>query len=595
MDVHTRLGALRRTMRKHRIDAYFVPNADPHQSEYAPECWERRAWMSGFTGSAGDLLVGKDEAWLWTDGRYFLQAERQLDGSGITLMRQGVTGVPSVEGLLKKTLRKRRRLGVDPRVVTPARARSLAAALADVGAELVLVDDNLVDAVWTEQPDSPASPMMVLENAYAGESVANKLKRVRGEMRERGADAMVVTMLDAIAWLFNIRAQDVAYNPVAVAYAVVTLDHATLFTNLERMSGRVRRHLGNRVTMAPYADTAAELQRLGRRKATVWLDESSASRWVLDQVAGADVVSAALPIGRMKARKNATELSGMRAAHVRDGVAMVRFLFWLEEAVPAGGQTELTVATQLEAFRSEGEHFQGLSFPTIAGYKEHGAIIHYGVTAASAKKLRPQGIFLLDSGAQYLDGTTDITRTLLLGGRATRAQKRNYTLVLKGHIALATARFPAGATGARLDTFARQYLWAAGLDYAHGTGHGVGAFLNVHEGPQSISPRSQSAPLEVGNIQSNEPGFYEPGAYGIRIENLVEVVQDTEISSEGQSFLGFDTLTLCPIDTQLVDVTLLSDVERQWLNRYHRRVRKTLTPLLRKPERTWLAKACARI
>ena len=595
MDVHTRLAALRKAMRKHRLDAYFVPNADPHQSEYAPACWSRRAWLSGFTGSAGDLLVAKRSAWLWTDGRYFLQAERQLDGSGITLMRQGVAGVATPEELLVQQFSKHARVGVDPRVVTPARARAFAAELAKVGAELVLVDDNLVDAIWDTQPAEPASPMMALAKTFAGETVAAKLKRVREAMQARGADAMVVTMLDAVAWLFNVRAQDVAYNPVAVAYAVVTKEHAALFTNVERLPNSVRRHLGNRVTAAPYAAVADALQRLAKQRAHVWVDGASASRWVLEQLNGANVISAALPIARMKARKNATELAGMRSAHVRDGVAMVRFLHWLADAVPAGGQSELSVADRLEAFRREGEHFQGLSFPTIAGYREHGAVIHYGVTEATSKPLRPSGLFLLDSGAQYLDGTTDITRTLLLGGRASKQQKRNYTLVLKGHIALATARFPAGSTGARLDTFARQFLWQAGLDYAHGTGHGVGAFLNVHEGPQSISPRSQAAALEVGNVQSNEPGYYQPGAYGIRIENLVEVVRDEKLSSDAQEFLAFETLTLCPIDTQLVDVGLLTESERYWLNRYHQRVLKTLAPHLGKPERVWLKSVSAAI
>ena len=594
MDVHERLRELRKLMRKQRVDAYFIPNADPHQSEYAPACWERRAWFSGFTGSAGDLLVGTKNAWLWTDGRYFLQAERQLEGSDIELMRQGNAGVATLEKHLAG-LRQRARVGVDPRVISPARARAMEAALQEVDGTLVALDDNLVDQVWLAQPAMPASVMMPLARRFTGATVAQKLKALRSRMDEQGADALVVTMLDAIAWLFNVRASDVDYNPVAVAYAVVTKSSATLFTNLDRVSASVERHLGKHVGLRTYDDVGAALNRLAARRQSVWVDDATASRWVVDQLDGATLQLAASPISRMKARKNETELAGIRAAHVRDGVAMVRFLHWLSNNVANGDLSELSAATHLESLRAEGQHFQGLSFPTIAGYKEHGAIIHYGVTPESSKPLRPNGMFLLDSGAQYLDGTTDITRTILLGGKATRAQKQNFTRVLKGHIALAESRFPAGATGARLDTFARQFLWQAGLDYAHGTGHGVGAYLNVHEGPQSISPRGQSAPLEVGNIQSNEPGYYEPGQYGIRIENLVEVTRDEQLSANGTEFLRLETLTLCPIDTQLIDARLLTDAERKWLNSYHRRVRQTLSPLLQPADRRWLKTACGAI
>jgi Xaa-Pro aminopeptidase len=592
MEVRARLAALRAQMRVHKVDAYFVPNADPHQSEYAPECWNRRAWLSGFTGSAGDVLVGLDAAWLWTDGRYFLQAETQLRNSAIEMMRQGVAGVPSVEEQLQVVLSAGSRLGVDPRVVSPARAKLLGAAVARAGASLAFVDCNLVDAIWVDQPATPASEIKPLATRFAGESLRAKLRRIRTAMRARDVDAHVLTTLDAIAWIYNIRAADVQFNPVAVAYAVVTHDDAVLFTDQKRVTAGLRRHFAKHVSVADYADVAATLENMGAAGKRVWVDDTSASQWVLERLHGARPLFAASPVALMKAKKNATELKGIRAAHVRDGVAMVRFLHWLERIVATGQVSEMSAAQQLEAYRAEGEHFQGLSFPTIAGYGAHGAIIHYGVDTQSDVPLKPKGLFLLDSGAQYLDGTTDITRTLLLGARPRAAERDNFTRVLKGHIALAQARFPAGATGARLDTLARQFLWQAGLDYAHGTGHGVGAYLNVHEGPQSISPRAHSAPLEAGNVQSNEPGYYEPGQYGIRIENLVEVARDDSISAPGREFLCFRTLTVCPIDTRLVALKLMSKPELQWLNSYHAHVRKTLSPLLSATDRRWLVNAC---
>ena len=486
-------------------------------------------------------------------------------------------------------------MGVDPRVVSPAQADRLRDALAGAGAELVLVDDNLVDSIWTDRPALPASPMLALARRYTGDTLAAKLKRVRAHLDAAESDALVLTMLDAIAWTFNVRASDVTYNPVAVAYAVITRDGAQLFTQTSRVSPAVRRHFGNHVSVAPYEAFAAELGRLGKRKARVWVDGSTASRWVTDSLAGAKLHLAGSPISRMKSRKNETELAGIRAAHVRDGVAMVRFLAWLDQVGPAGQVTEMDVAAHLESLRAEGEHFQGLSFPTIAGFGPNGAVIHYHPTPATNRRIKAGGMLLLDSGAQYLDGTTDITRTMAIGKRPSAAQKRNFTRVLMGHIALATARFPVGSTGARLDTLARQYLWQDLRDYAHGTGHGVGAFLNVHEGPQSISHRPQAVPLEPGNVQSNEPGYYEDGKYGIRIENLVEVVPATTTRNKDTGFLEFNTLTLCPIDTSLIDLTLLSDAHRGWLNRYHARVRRTLSPLLDPAHKRWLSNACRRI
>ena len=587
-----RLARLRDAMREHEIAAYLVPSSDPHQSEYVPEHWARRQWMSGFTGSAGELVVGLEGGGLWTDGRYHLQARQQLRGSGLKLFPVGDRGVPTLEEHLAKTLPRGAAVGVDPAVVSMKRIRRIARKFAPAGVILKPIDENLVDAVRGPAPGRRArAPVAPLPTRFSGESSASRLRRVRRAMRGRKADALVVTTLDAIAWLFNVRGSDVAYNPVVIAYAVVTPDEAVLHVDRGKLDAAAEAHLRRTVRIEPYAGIRRTLRGLGRRKAAVWIDPETTSLMCARHLEGAKPIFAPSPIPRMKARKNAVELAGIRAAHRRDGAVMVRFLHWLERSVPAGGVTEMSAAAKLDGLRAAGERFRGLSFPTIAGYADHGAIIHYSVDEASDVPLRPEGLFLVDSGGHYLDGTTDVTRTLLLGGRPTDAQRDSYTRVLKGHIAIATARFPAGTTGARLDTLARAALWQSGRDYPHGTGHGVGAFLNVHEGPQSISHRSTEAPLEPGNIQSNEPGYYEPGAFGIRIENLVEVVKDE--ATAPRDFLRFDTLTLCPIEKRLVDPELLSAGERGWLDAYHARVLDTLGPDLDGDERAWLEGACA--
>ena len=590
--VRARLVRLRDAMREHGVAAYLVPSSDPHQSEYVPDHWARREWVSGFTGSAGDLVVGLEGGGLWTDGRYHLQARQQLRGTGLRLFPVGEKDVPDLETHLAKTLPKEAAVGVDPAVLAMKRARRIARTLAPAGVALKPIDANLVDAARGPVPIPRARATVTpLPTRFSGESSASKLRRVRRAMREREADALVVTTLDAIAWLFNVRGADVAYNPVVVAYAVVTPDEAILHVDRGKLGAAAKAHLGRFARVEPYAAVRRTLRGLGRRKAAVWIDPETTSLMCARLLDGARPILAPSPIPRMKARKNAVELAGIRAAHRRDGAAMVRFLRWLERSVPAGGVTEMGAAAKLDGLRAGGEYFRGLSFPTIAGYADHGAVIHYKVDEASDAPLRPEGLFLVDSGGHYLDGTTDVTRTLLLGGRPTDVQRDCYTRVLKGHIAIAAARFPAGVTGARLDTLARAPLWQSGRDYAHGTGHGVGAYLNVHEGPQSISHRSTEVPLEPGNVQSNEPGYYEPGAFGIRIENLVEVVEDEAARPGG--FLRFDTLTLCPIEKRLIDPALLSAGERGWLDAYHVRVLDTLGPDLDRDERAWLEGACA--
>lgn len=589
-----KLSALRKLMKEHRLDGYLVPTTDAHLSEYLPSCWQRRSWLSGFTGSAGDLIVFRNEAGLWTDGRYFTQAEEQLEGSGIELFRAGQPGVPTLEEHVASKLRRGARLGVDPRVLSVARTESVEKALERGGAKLALIEDNLVDAIWDDQPPLPSSPIEVLPPSRTGESTRSKLNRVRAKMREKNADAHVLTTLDTIAWLFNIRGSDIEYNPVVIAYAVITDREATLFVEPSKLSRASARKLGQGVRVRPYDEAGDGLAELVKAKARVWIDRGATNGWVHDRLRRCELVTDESPIMPMKAAKNDVEVAGMRAAHERDGVAMVRFLRWLEESVPLGGVTELGAEDRLEELRAEGEGYRGPSFRTISGYAGHGAIIHYAATPESNSRLRARGVYLIDSGGQYVDGTTDITRTVLVGAKATARQRRIYTLVLKGHIALACARFPAGVRGMRLDTFARMHLWTAGLDYNHGTGHGVGAYLSVHEGPQSISPlRCTGAPLEEGNILSNEPGYYEPGVFGIRIENLVLVTRDEALSRDNGKWLKFDTITLCPIDTRLIEPRLLTPDERTWLNAYHKRVKEILTPMLREVEdRRWLARSC---
>jgi Xaa-Pro aminopeptidase len=588
-----KLEALRARMAEHGLTAYLVPSTDAHQSEYVPEFWRRRAWLSGFTGSAGECLVLRDQAGLWTDGRYFLQAERELRGSGIRLFRMGNPGVPTLHEFLARTLNRDDVLGADPRTLSVAEAKRLEGALKNPGASLRLLEENLVDAIWTDRPAPPPGPLVAHPVRFAGETVASKLRRLRKEMAVKRAHAHVLTSLDAVAWLYNLRGSDVAYMPVFLAYALVTADDAQLFVPMEKVTPAVSRALGKLVRVRPYEEFGAALGELAASGGRVWVDEGTCSRWLIDRLRGCDLLAEASPVALLKARKNETEIAGMRAAHVRDGVALVRFLSWLERELPKGGLTEISAADRLEAFRAEGENFRGLSFDTISGYAAHGAIIHYSVTAETDVPLRAEGIYLLDSGGQYADGTTDCTRTVLVGRAATREQKDRFTRVLRGHIALARARFPQGTSGIRLDTLARMALWEAGLDYNHGTGHGVGAYLGVHEGPQYIGTRAVTPPLEPGNILSNEPGFYVDGSYGLRIENLILVVEDKEFTRPERRWLRFETLTLCPIDTRLVEARLLAAAERKWLDDYHRSVWKTLSPHLDAAEKAWLRRACA--
>ncbi len=591
-----RLQGLRTLMKKNRIAAYLVPSTDPHQNEYLPAAWERRRWLSGFTGSAGDMAVTLKSAGLWTDSRYFLQAETQLKNSGIQLFKLGLPDTPLMSAWLIQQLKPGERAGIDPRVISYQDAQKLKTVLANGKIIFQPIEQNLVDKIWKDQPPLPQAPIIPHPLKFAGESVPDKLKRLRERMKQERVKTHIITNLDAIAWLFNIRGRDIDFNPLVISYAIITLKKAWLFTSRKKVDRALSRHLGRQVQILEYQDFPRALKKLAVSRDRIWVDPSLASWWVVDNLdKKCELFFKEAPITRFKALKNSTEISGLKAALVRDGVAMVKFLCWLEGALGREKITEISAAAKLEDLRSGQDLFQGLSFHTISAYREHGAIVHYSATEESDSQLRREGIYLIDSGAHYSDGTTDITRTLALG-RPTEEQKDRFTRVLKGHIQLAMTRFPAGTAGNQLDTLARKPLWDVGLNYGHGTGHGIGSYLNVHEGPQAISYyRGLGVVLEPGMVISNEPGFYQTGEYGIRTENLILTDRMKQEPPTGIDFLAFQTVTLCPIDTRLIERSLLVEEEVTWLNDYHSRVRETLSQFLDPPEKDWLETATAPI
>jgi len=589
-----RLGALRERLAGAGVDGFVVPLADEHQSEFPPGRARRLAWLTGFTGSAGLAIVLPDRAALFVDGRYTLQARDQVETA--LFEPRHLTEQPPGDWLAEHAA-KGMRIGFDPWLHTPDGVRRLEADCARAGAAPVALEENPVDAVWADQPPPPLAPVVPHPLDYAGRDSAEKRAEAAAALGANGADAAVLSAPDSIAWLLNIRGGDVPNAPLALGFAILGKDGGVrLFMDPRKLTSAARRHLGDAVPVAPPDAFAEALDALGAAGATVQIAAGATPAWVTRRLeaAGATLKPAGDPCVLPKACKNAVELQGARNAHIRDGAALTRFLAWLAREAPSGTVDELSAAETLRGFRAGGELFRGLSFDTISGAGPNGAIVHYHSTPATNRRLEPGMLYLVDSGAQYLDGTTDVTRTVAIG-TPTPEMRDRFTRVLKGHIAIATARFPAGTSGGQLDVLARRALWEAGLDFDHGTGHGVGSYLCVHEGPQRIAKRLADVPLRPGMIVSNEPGYYKTGAYGIRIENLETVRSAPADDGTERDMLGFEALTLAPIDRALVDTALLDAAERAWLDRYHARVRDTLTPLVDEATAAWLAQATAPI
>ena len=580
-----RLAALREELTRRNLTGFVVPRADSHQNEYVPPSDERLAWLSGFTGSAGLAAVLADRAVLFVDGRYTLQAAQQIDSSCWTVAS---LVEPPPEAWLSQELQAGDRLGFDPWLHTSAAVERLQAACAKAGAELVPVETNPVDAVWQERPAAPLGQVSVHDLKFAGEAEAEKLGRIRDEIARLRTDALVMSDPHAVAWTFNIRGADVAHTPLPLSYALVPCEgRPTVFIDGRKLSNSVRDHLERHADVAEPDQLGAALKRLAEGKAAIAIDAATGadalSRLIVE--AGGKPVRGSDPVAMLKAMKNATEIAGTRSAHARDGAALARFLCWLDREGPSGQLTEIDSVEALETFRRDTGVLKDVSFPTIAGSGPNGAIVHYRVTRKSNRRIRPGELLLVDSGAQYQDGTTDVTRTIAVGDPTPEMRDR-FTRVLRGHLSIARAVFPDGTTGAQIDAFARQFLWAAGLDFEHGTGHGVGSYLSVHEGPARISKLGTTA-LKRGMILSNEPGYYKNNEYGIRIENL-ELVVAREIAGAEKPMNAFEALTLAPIDRRLIDVALMTDDEIGWVDAYHMRVRTTLRDTLDDATRDWL-------
>lgn len=586
-----RLGTFRAALAEAGVDGMIVPRADAHQSEYLPPSAERVAWLTGFNGSAGTAVVLRDKAAVFTDGRYSLQIENQVDG---TLYQRFNIADKSAADWIGEVLDKGQRFGLDPWLHTDQQVERLRTAVEKAGGELVLLEANPLDAVWADRPAEPAEPMLPHPAAYAGKRSEEKRAEIAGELKEAAADALLITSAESIAWLLNARGNDVANTPLCLCFAILSADETLeLFIDGKKLGPDILAHLGNAVTVRPQDALGDALDRFAGDGLTVRIDPASAPVWAMERIrkVKGKLDLQADPIVAAKAVKNDVEMIGVRAAHYRDALAYARFLCWFSSRAHQGGLDEMTLVERLHGFRAEHEMFRGPSFDTISGAGPNGAIVHYRVTEESNRDLEPGEIYLVDSGAQYLDGTTDITRTLSTGIIGEEEQ-RCFTLVLKGMIALSRAVFPQGTTGGQLDALARRPLWEAGLDYDHGTGHGVGAYLGVHEGPQRISKSGGGAELKPGMIISNEPGYYRAGAFGIRIENLV-AVEPREVPGAERPMLGFETLTLAPIDRALIDLSLLDGGEIAWLDAYHARVRETLNPDLDPETAVWLADATA--
>ena len=590
MNVLDRLAALRAAMKEAKVAAYVVPGNDPHASEYMASHWCEMQWLSGFNGESGTMVVTTDKALLWTDSRYYLQAGIELKDSTIELMRESDIDCPSVVDWLAENVQGL--VGVNPEMFS----------VNDFSAwneKIALKSIDLIKPLWIEgRPAIPADKLYPYSADFAGESVESKLARMREKLVALHGDAIIVSALDEIAWLLNIRGNDVEYNPVVISYVVLEADKCTLFVDANKIDTVARNYLDfNNIDMQPYE---AVFEYIARLSGTVIFDGARVNEALFEAIpANCKKINTKSPILIDKAHKNAVELEGERIAMRQDAAALTRFFKWLEEEAFANGktQTEWDLMEKLHAFRVMGENFVEESFGTIAGYKGNGAIVHYAATKDNCAEVKPEGMLLLDSGGQYLDGTTDITRTVWLGGEIPTQAKLDYTYVLKGHIALQTARFPRGTRGNQLDALAKQFMWEAGITFGHGTGHGVGHFLGCHEGPQNVRTDNNPTPLEVGHIVSDEPGIYRTGQWGIRTENLITVIpaKQTEATTTEDEWLTFETLTLCFYDTNLIDMSLMTDKEIAWINAYHERVYKETAPLLNAEEAAYLARKCAPI
>ena len=590
MNVLDRLAALRAAMKEAKVAAYVVPGNDPHASEYMASHWCEMQWLSGFNGESGTMVVTTDKALLWTDSRYYLQAGIELKDSTIELMRESDIDCPSVVDWLAENVQGL--VGVNPEMFS----------VNDFSAwneKIALKSIDLIKPLWIEgRPAIPQDKLYPYSADFAGETVESKLARMREKLVALHGDAIIVSALDEIAWLLNIRGNDVEYNPVVISYVVLKADKCTLFVDANKIDTVARNYLDfNNIDVQPYE---AVFEYIARLSGTVIYDGARVNEALFEAIpAGRKKINTKSPILIDKAHKNAVELEGERIAMRQDAAALTRFFKWLEEEAFANGktQTEWDLMEKLHAFRDMGENFVEESFGTIAGYKGNGAIVHYAATKDNCAEVKPEGMLLLDSGGQYLDGTTDITRTVWLGGEIPAQAKRDYTYVLKGHIALQTARFPRGTRGNQLDALAKQFMWEAGITFGHGTGHGVGHFLGCHEGPQNVRTDNNPTPLEVGHIVSDEPGIYRTGQWGIRTENLITVIpaKQTEATTTEDEWLTFETLTLCFYDTNLIDMSLMTDKEIAWINAYHERVYKETAPLLNADEADFLARKCAPI
>lgn len=583
MSINKRITALRGFMEEKGLHAFIIPSTDSHLSEYPALHWASRVWISGFTGSAGTIVVTRDKAGLWTDSRYFLQAANELDENIITLFKEGLPDTPSIEEWLTTELGKGDNVGIDGSVYAAKDAINLTHKLNTKGLHLIS-DYDPFSSIWHDRPAIPTNPIFVLPEKYTGEATNKKIARICDAVKKAGAESLLVASLDTIAWIFNIRGNDVKCNPVAVSYAYISKKETVLFIDPKKLTAETTGYLKSEgVTIAEYGKV---LDYVSKVKAPVCLDGNKVTFKLYNTIPqGLRIIDIPSPADLMKSTKNKAEIEGFRKAMEKDGVALVRFFMWLEKAVPKGEVAEITIPAKLIEYRGQQQNFVGESFDTISGYGPNGAIVHYHVSEESSLPVKAEGLLLIDSGAQYFDGTTDITRTVSVG-ELTDQMKKDYTMVLKGHIGIATAIYPQGTRGSQLDILARKVLWDNGLNYLHGTGHGIGHFLNVHEGPQNIRMNENPTTLQIGMVTSNEPGLYRAGQYGIRIENLV--LTQHEATTEFGDFYSFETLTLCPIDTTPIIKEMLTGKELAWFNEYHKQVYDRLSPLLDAEEKEWL-------